>query len=248
MSANLPTAAKTAALAGAADLAYLSKAADVATTDMPASTGGDAYLRMLKDGSWVYGAENIEVEPGSLWLVDPMEFERGYTCWTNYPEGSKKANELLGEIWVPMHARRPDPATLPEHIDPDTGVAWKWQEAMAIRLTCVEGEDTGVTVQYKANSVGGKRLLNEWFEAFKLRLSPDHPDHGKVYAIVKMTCDHYQHKKYGKTYTPEFDYVEWVAPPAQEADDDATQEAEPEPEVVDEAPAEEQPRRRRRPA
>ena len=58
-----------------------------------------------------------------------------------------------------------------------------------------------------------------------------------VFPIVQLGTDNYRHKKWGKTYTPVFDIVDWVALDANAAD------------VADVEPADdadEAPRRRRR--
>jgi hypothetical protein len=52
--------------------------------------------------------------------------------------------------------------------------------------------------------------------------------------IVTLGKDHYQHKSYGRIYTPVFEIVEWVSMDGEEP--------------VAEAAAGEQPRRRRRAA
>ena len=38
--------------------------------------GGKPLLRLLRDGIWVYGQENIEVQEGSHWAVNPMQLGR----------------------------------------------------------------------------------------------------------------------------------------------------------------------------
>jgi len=52
--------------------------------------------------------------------------------------------------------------------------------------------------------------------------------------IVTLGKDHYQHKSYGRIYTPVFEIVEWVSMDGEEA--------------APEAATDEQPRRRRRAA
>jgi hypothetical protein len=52
--------------------------------------------------------------------------------------------------------------------------------------------------------------------------------------IVTLGKDHYQHKSYGRIYTPVFEIVEWVSMDGEEP--------------VAEATTDEQPRRRRRAA
>jgi hypothetical protein len=58
-------------------------------------------------------------------------------------------------------------------------------------------------------------------------------DQSKPVAIVRLKKDHYQHKSYGKIYTPVFEIVEWMS---MDGESDAAPEA-----AAEEAPA----RRRR---
>jgi hypothetical protein len=58
-------------------------------------------------------------------------------------------------------------------------------------------------------------------------------DQTKPVAIVRLKKDHYQHKSYGKIYTPVFEIVEWMSMDG---------------EAPEAAPTEEAPARRRRAA
>ncbi len=44
------------------------------TSALAADTTGKAYLRLHKGGFFVYGADDIEVEEGSEWAVNPNTF------------------------------------------------------------------------------------------------------------------------------------------------------------------------------
>ena len=62
-------------------------------------------------------------------------------------------------------------------------------------------------------------------------------DQDKPVPVVRLKKEHYQHKSYGRIFTPVFDIVKWSGMDAAPAEEDA-EEAE--------APAEDAPRRRRR--
>ena len=51
--------------------------------------GGVAIIKMDKTGAWVLGAEQTEIEPDSLWAVNPFSFMHGYIAWGD--------GEVLGE-------------------------------------------------------------------------------------------------------------------------------------------------------
>jgi hypothetical protein len=85
--------------------------------------------------------------------------------------------------------------------------------------------------RYTVTSVGGKRAVQTLAVALADQVEKDQ---SKPVAIVRLKKDSYQHKSYGKIYTPVFDIVEWVSMDG-ESDDAAS-----------EATAEATPARRRR--
>lgn len=174
------------------------------------SAGGDPFLRLLTDGTWVYGADNVEVEPGSLWAVNPFSLQHGWVAWTDHP--GKQANEIVGEVMVPMTSPLPPQAELRD-------VGWPWVQQLKLQFQCMTGEDTGTQVVYKTSSTGGanavKALVNKIMA--QLDVDPDSP-----VAVLELTNDHYMHKKWGKTFVPIFDVRKWanmdgVAEPVGEA-------------------------------
>lgn len=196
--------------------------------EAPASFDGSILLRLLTDGDWVYGAENTEIEDDSLWAVNPMSICHGYCCWVD--------GELVGEVMVPFTKSVPPMEELREHDEP-------WKRQISVQLACINGSDKGLQVLYKNSSDGGKRFHQALVEAISDHLDEDQ---STPVPIVKLSNTHYNHKKYGKTYKPEFEVVDWVAADAKATHvDDAEEKAEPEPEAKAEQ-EEEQPVRRRR--
>lgn len=225
MNTSVPATASGAALA-TADLEGLKDAVKVADTDRAPIVGGDPFLKLTKDGTWEYGPENIEVQPGSLWAIDPTSFLRGYTCWTDYPKELRRKNDKMGEIMVPLGAKRPDEKTLPEHIDRDSGTKWPWTPALGVVMVCLTGEDKGQRVLYTTNSKSGTRLLDKYFEKMKVNLAENRP-----VAVIELKHDSYQDKTWGKTIIPFFEYAEWRA--LEDATPIEQAEQEPEPAVED---------------
>lgn len=162
------------------------------------TAGGDPYLRLLKDGVWVYGADNTEIEPGSVWAVNPMSLQHGYVSWTDHP--GKQTNEIVGEVMVPMTSPLPAQSDLR-----DTG--WEWAQQLSFQLRCTSGEDKGEQTLYKTTSVGGmnavKKLINEIMK--QLDVNPSRP-----VPLIELKTDDYPHKKWGKVYVPVFDVVGWA--------------------------------------
>lgn len=190
------------------------------------SLGGMPYLRMGKDGEWVYGAESTEVEEGSLWAINPFSMKMGWIAWGVGPQEGTVLGEQLASVAEPQIQR----GNLPD-------VGAEWTACCAFELVCVTGEDKGTAVLYKTNSVGGRRVFADILQLVSAEMDSDE---GKCVPIVELNCDSYPHKKYGKIYTPVFDIKKWVMPDATELGGAPAQE-----EKAPEA-EKEQPVRRRR--
>lgn len=150
-------------------------------------------LRLMRDGTWVFGAENIEPEEGSMWAINPYSFQHGYIAWA---DGS-----IHGELMVPIMRALPPRGELG---DAPEG----WQEQISFQLQCVSGEDKGQTVAFKTTSVGGKRAAAKMASTIASQAAED-PEH--VVPVVTLETDHYKHKTYGKIYTPVLAISKWVA-------------------------------------
>ena len=187
--------------------------------------GGMVILKMDKTGHWVFGADQTEVEDDSIWAVNPFSFVHGYICWG---EG-----EVLGEKMVGVAE------PLPELEPAPTAAKRGWEMQVGMTLACTSGEDEGMQARYSATSVGGKKAVQALAVAIAEQVDKDQT---KPVPMVRLKKEHYQHKSYGRIYTPVFEVVKWVGLDAQPA------EADIEDAVEDEAPAEEAPRRRRRAA
>lgn len=206
---------------------------------IPASVGGQALLRMLKDGSWVMGREDNEVKAGTEAIVNPLSFMSGYSCWTNRQPGQGK-NENLGEEMWGIGASVPPVSALPQHHDPRTQELCSWRSQMSVEMKLIDGPFSGQQVMYKASSVGGTRALGDMLDAIMARI-----DSGTEYAcpIIAIQSDHYNHNSYGKTYTPNLSIVGWANIQGKEEADTGAPAAvdeviePPKPEPVAEAPA-----------
>ena len=185
-------------------------------------SSGSVILKMDKTGHWVFGADQTEVETGSLWAVNPYSFIHGFIAWG---EG-----EVLGEKMVPITQ------PLPEMDDAPPTAKRGWETQVGMSLKCLDGEDKDMEVRFATTSVGGKRAVQEMAAAIATQVDADV---SKPVPVVTLQKEHYQHKSYGRIFTPVFKVVKWVGM------DGAT-----EPVVQDEAPELdlEPTGRRRRPA
>jgi hypothetical protein len=125
---------------------------------------------------------------------------------------------------------------------PETGPAPEaatrgWEMQIGITLACTNGEDEGMQARYAATSVGGKKAVQQLAAAIAAQVDKDQ---NKPVPMVVLGKEHYQHKTYGRIYTPVFDIVDWASLSGDTSSDAA------ELEVAADEPTSEEPRRRRR--
>ncbi len=161
-------------------------------------SGGDPLLRLLRHGEWVYGQEDTEVLEGSLWAVNPLSIEHGYSCWSNYDEKGKK-NELLGEAMAPIYEPKP--------LKPEPVNGFPFNEQRSFKLKCINGDDAGVEVMHKLSSVGGMRAIDGLLADMQAQLAtnPAFPC-----PVIELEVDSYQHTKWGKVFVPIFTLRGWA--------------------------------------
>jgi hypothetical protein len=208
--------------AGLPSVQSLSSALRTIQTDV--SSGGMAILKMDRTGHWVFGADQTEVEDDSVWAVNPFSFVHGYIAWGD------------GQVLAEKMASVTDP--LPETGPAPEAAKRGWEMQVGVTLACTNGEDKGLQVRYSATSVGGKRAVQTLAVAIAEQVEKDH---SKPVPLVELRKEHYQHKSYGRIYTPVFDITGWAG-----LDSDEIGSPEAEEDVVEEEVAPEAPRRRRR--
>jgi hypothetical protein len=100
-------------------------------------------------------------------------------------------------------------------------------------IKCLTGEDKGLEARYTTTSAGGKRGVQTLAVAIAEAVDKDP---SKPVPVVLLKKEHYQHKSYGRIYTPLFDIQSWVS---MDGEDTA---------IAEEPVAEAAPTRRRRSA
>ena len=167
---------------------------------------GSVIIKMDKTGHWVFGADQTEAEEGAKWAVNPFSFIHGYIAWG---EG-----EVLGEKMVSVAEPLPELDAAPP------GAKRGWETQVGMSLKCISGEDEGMEARYTVTSVGGKRAVQALAVAIANQVDADQ---SKPVPVVLLKKEHYQHKSYGRIYTPVFEIVEWMgmdgeAPAAEEVE------------------------------
>ena len=159
-----------------------------------AGPSGIVILKMDRTGHWVFGADQTEVEDGSHWAVNPFSFVHGFIAWGD--------GEVLGEKMASVS----DP--LPELDAAPPGAKKGWETQVGMSLKCISGEDTGMEARFTTTSVGGTRAVQELAVAIAAQVEKDQT---APVPIVTLGNEHYQHKSYGRIYTPSFGILEWVS-------------------------------------
>jgi hypothetical protein len=155
---------------------------------------GSVILKMDKRGDWVFGADQTEVDEGTLWAVNPFSFVHGYIAWGD--------GEVLGEKMVSVSHPLPEMESAP------AGAKRGWETQVGMSLKCISGPDNGLEVRYSVTSVGGKRAVQGLAVAIAQQVESDQ---SKPVPVVTLKRDHYTHKSYGKIYTPVFEVQEWMS-------------------------------------
>ena len=164
---------------------------------------GVVIIKMDKAGHWVFGADQTEIEDDATWAVNPFSFVHGYIAWG---EGTVLA-EKMASVSEPLPELEPAPS----------GAKRGWEKQVGLSVKCLNGEDEGLEARYTVTSVGGKRAVQELALAIAQQVDKDQT---KPVPIVRLKKEHYQHKTYGRIYTPVFEVVEWASMDGKTADAD----------------------------
>ena len=164
--------------------------ADVNTSE------GKHYLRLNKGGIWLYGKDDIEVEEGSQWAINPNSFALGYIAW------AEESSRPLGEEMRPI---ADDPIV--EADLPDVGA--RWEQQVGMQMVCISGEDKGEEVIFKTSSKGGREGFNTLLRDVMATLQANQGT-DKVVPVVELEVESYKHQKYGTIFKPVFNIVKWT--------------------------------------
>ena len=178
---------------GNSNLPVANLAATLRAVNVADPTGGTVILKMDKTGHWVFGADQTEVEDGSTWAINPFSFVHGFIAWGD--------GEVLGEKMVPVSSPLPDMDVAPP------GAKRGWETQIGMSLKCLDGEDEGMEARYATTSVGGKRAVQALVLAIAAQVEADQ---NKPVPIVVLKKEHYQHKSYGRIFSPLFDIQKWI--------------------------------------
>ena len=117
--------------------ANLMKGIEQTRSTLSTGGGGKPFMRLSRAGEFIYGPQNVEVQPGSHWAVNLAGLEHGWVCWGD--------GELLGQTMCSVQL------PLPARPMPIEGYPFEGQWGMT--LACVKGDDKGLETIYENNSL-----------------------------------------------------------------------------------------------
>lgn len=152
---------------------------------------GVNFLKMGKDGVWSWGKEENEVDEAQTLLINPAGFKHGYVCWSEV--GSSKLGETMVDLGTPIPDHGPAPAG---------GRGWDFQLGVHMKLV-----SENMDLMWASASFGGKKEISRIADEVGTRLEQGED---ACVAVVSLDADSYQHKQYGKIYTPEVTIKKWI--------------------------------------
>jgi len=161
----------------------------------PIATSGDFQFLKMAKGEWLYGAEGIEVDDASFFIVDPATYSQGFVAWYD-SELIEERMALSGEAPL-TKASLPELPVMPKTKNDPDGCVWAPQVALAIKG--VEGAEEGMQMLYKTSSKGGLECVSDFLD---LVIARGKAGETSLCAVVALETSNYRHKKYGKIYKP----------------------------------------------
>jgi hypothetical protein len=177
---------------------------ETAQTATPSASSGDfQFLKMTKQGEWVYGADELEVSDDSAFVIDPSSYSQGYVAWS-------KDGDLIDEK---MAAAGQPPVLLSAL---DNSVDWKVQVGFALKG--IEGAEDGEQLLFKTSSQGGKEVISALLAQI---IAKARTGVSAFCPVVLLDNSWYKHKQYGKIYKPVLTVDEWVEVPTGDGEEEA---------------------------
>ena len=175
---------------------------ETAQTATPSASSGD-FLKMTKQGEWVYGADEIEVSDDSAFVIDPSSYSQGYVAWSADGELEDEKMAAAGQPPVLLSAL-------------DNSMNWKVQVGFALKG--IEGAEDGVQILFKTSSQGGKEVISTLLAQI---IAKARTGATAFCPVVLLDNSSYKHKKYGKIYKPVLTVDEWVEVPTGDGEEEA---------------------------
>ncbi len=156
-----------------------------------AASGNLPFIKMQKDGKWIWGAEENEVKDADRWVVNPDSISLGFIAWND--------GQVVGE----QMASLVDPTPIDQNTLPNVG-GEGWQPQVSVQL---KNPVTEQEVIFKTSSQGGREAVSVLCTAL---VEQEAANPAAPLPVVRLANDSYKHANYGKIYKPVFDVVDWT--------------------------------------
>jgi len=179
-------------------LARLSNVVD----NMKGSGGSHAFLKFDgKRGVYSYGADDVELQPGTQLVLDYRSLRQGWIIWLN----GNVADEIMVD---PMTTAIPTIRELPDHGPYGKDDGPREQQTVMLKMI----EDPFVELKFQANNkskmyaLGG--VMKDFIKSYKM--------HPGCYPIIDIDSNSFEGKdketgrKY-KQFAPKFKIVSWMS-------------------------------------
>jgi len=165
---------------------------------------GKALLRLSKQtGQWVFGADNESLPEGTRLVLNPSSLSSGYIAWwLGKVEGEVMQLLSLGPV-DPSKLAPVNSGSVPPGKKEASGRGWEAQAS----VDAITQGDVPLNLNYKASSLGGMKLLLNLAGEIAVGL---YENPKRAYPVVELAVDYYQHKEWGKVYTPVMAIVGWL--------------------------------------
>lgn len=156
-------------------------------------------LNITKTGRLCFGQNKTRIKKDEIWACRPESLMHGYIAWHNgQPEK---------EIMVPAHKDLPDLDNLPK-VQAEKGYEFQ----TSVIFVATKGDNAGTEILLKKATKGACDLVEAVVDEVM-----DAAEAGeKVIPVGRLWVDSYHHKKFGETFTPEFEIQKWMTAKALE--------------------------------
>ena len=165
---------------------------------------GKALLKMDKSsGVWNFGVDNEKLAHGTVLIANPASLQSGYIAWYQAKvEGEVMQSHALGPV-DPQKLGPVNSGSVPPGKKLPSGKGWETQ----VSIDLITRSDIPLSLVYKTSSVGGlKAILTLAGEiSFGMNENP-----ARVYPLVEIGVDSYEHKEFGTVYTPVLAIIGWL--------------------------------------
>jgi len=184
-----------------------------------AASNGGAFLKFSK-GEWLLGQNDDEVALGRRLVANMSELSIGWIRW----EDGKPAERRMGLLAQGHKPESRSALGYTEQGEWETGDdgnpkdPWNFTNELPLA-----DPETGEQMTLTASSKGGIGAMGNLCKAY----GREYRTKGDLVPVIELGRDSYKHPKYGKTYVPVLNIVDWIdnnTVPAPSSNDDAEEE------------------------